>query len=107
MGPMSDTARRHALLERSKALRERATAFNDRLKDTRAKDFIRTMVLHSLDDVDTFFLGGPNRRPSMEMWETMWLDSAESILSAAEQRFSKFEAQVSSYGGPENVKMIG
>jgi hypothetical protein len=104
---MADTARRDGLLERSKALREKATAFSDRLKDTRAKDFMRTMVFHSLDDVDKFFLGDPNTSPSMEMWETMWLDSAEQILSSAEKSFAKFESQVSSYGGPENVRMIG
>lgn len=104
---MSDAARRNALVERSKVLREKATAFNDRLKDAGARDFMRTMVFHSLDDVDTFFLGDSKTRPSMEMWEKMWLDSAESILSSAEQSFSRFEAQVDSYGGPENVRMIG
>lgn len=104
---MSDAARRNALLERSKTLRERAVAFDDRLKDAKAKDFMRTLVFHSLDDVDTFFLGDPKTRPSMEMWETMWLDSAESILSSAEQSFAQFEAQVSRYGGPEHVQMVG
>ncbi len=104
---MIDTKRREHILERSKALRERATAFNDRLKDERAKEFIRTSVFNSIDDVDRFFLGDPSTRPSMEMWEKMWLDSAELILSAAEQSFSKFEAQVNQYGGPETVRMIG
>jgi hypothetical protein len=76
MASMADSARRAALLERSKALRAKATAFSDRLKDARAR------------------------------WETMWLDSAEMMLTA-EQSFSKFESQVSSYGGPENIKMVG
>ena len=104
---MSDTARRHALLERSKALRARATSFSERLNDAKAKDFIRAMVFHGLDDVDGFFLGAPDTRPSNEMWEKMWIDSAEMILSSAEQSFSKFESQVGSYGGPEKVRMVG
>ena len=104
---MSDAARRNALLERSKALRAKANTFNDRLKDLRAKDFIRTMVFNSLDDVDRFFLGAPDARPANEIWERMWLDSAEMILSSAEQSFSKFESQVSNYGGPEKVRMVG
>ena len=91
----------------SKALRERATAFNDRLKDERAKEFMRMSVFHSLDDVDQFFLGDPTTRPSMEMWERVWLDSAEQILSSAEQSFAMFKAQVRQYGGPENVRMFG
>ena len=104
---MSDTARRHALLERSKALRAKATTFRDRLTDAKAKDFIRTMVFNSLDDVDRFFFGAPDTRPSNGMWERMWLDSAEMILSSAKQSFSKFESQVSSYGGPEKVRLVG
>jgi hypothetical protein len=40
------------LLARSKSLREDATAFNDRLKDMRAKNFMRTMTFNSLDGVD-------------------------------------------------------
>jgi hypothetical protein len=104
---MPDHGRRTAILERSKALRERATAFNDRLKDERAKEFMRTSVFNSLDDVDKFFLGDAKTRPSMEIWERMWLDSAEMILSTAEQSFSKFEDQVKQYGGPEKVRMFG
>lgn len=104
---MPESERRAALLARSKSLREKATAFYDRLKDAKAKDFMRTTVFNSLDDVDTFFLGDPKKRPSMEMWETMWLDSSELMLSSAEQSFSKFESQVSKYGGPENVQLIG
>ena len=68
---------------------------------------MRRTVLNSLDDVDQFFLGDPQSRPSQDMWEKMWLDSAEMILSSAEQSFSKFESQVSSYGGPEKVRMVG
>lgn len=104
---MSDTARRDALLKRSKTLREKATAFNDRLKDMKAKDFVRTMVFHRLDDVDKFFLGDHKSRPSMEMWETMWLDTAETMLRIAEDAFAKFEGQVQRYGGPENVRLVG
>lgn len=103
---MPDTARRNALSSRSKAAREKAVAFIDRLKDERAKDFVRTTVLHSLDDVDELFLNNA-ARPSTDMWETVWLDSAELILSSTELSFSKFEAQVSGYGGPENVMMLG
>lgn len=103
---MSDMTRRNDLSSRSKAARAKATAFIDRLKDQRAKDFMRTSVLHSLDDVDEFFLNNA-ARPSTDMWETVWLDSAELILSSTEQSFSKFEAQVSGYGGPENVMMLG
>jgi hypothetical protein len=102
---MRDSVRRSSLLQRSKALRSRATAFTDRLRDAAAKDFMRRTVLNSLDDVDRFFLEDPNGRPSDDMWETMWLDSAETILSSAEQSFSKFESQVRTYGGPENVKV--
>ena len=38
-------SRRDALLARSKALRERATAFDIRLKDERAREFMRSTVL--------------------------------------------------------------
>jgi hypothetical protein len=104
---VSDTSRRNALLERSRLLRQKAAAFNERLQDPGAKGFMKTMVFHSLDDVDTFFLGDENSRPSSEAWEGMWLDSADSVLGSAEESFKKFEAQVNAYGGPENVKMIG
>jgi hypothetical protein len=104
---MPDTARREALSARSKALRDRATAFNDRLKDDRAKEFMRTTVFNTLDDVDGFFLGDEKRRPSLDMWERMWLDNAERMLAIAEQSFDKFEEQVKQYGGPENVRMYG
>ena len=36
-----------------------------------------------------------------------WVGVAELMLSSAEQSFSKFESQVSKYGGPENVQLIG
>jgi hypothetical protein len=36
-----ESERRAALLARSKSLREKATAFYDRLKDAKAKDFMR------------------------------------------------------------------
>ena len=65
------------------------------------------MVFIGLDDVDEFFSGEPDTRASNEMWEEMWLDSAEMVLSSAEQSFSKFESQVHSYGGPEKVRMVG
>ena len=104
---MRDTARRSALVERSKALRLRTDEFNRRLRDANAQNFLRMMVLHHLDDVDQFFLGDPNSRPSEATWEAMWLDNAEMMLSFAEESFSKFESQVNRYGGPENVKMVG
>jgi hypothetical protein len=104
---MRDSARRSSLLQRSKALRSEATTFTERLHDAGAKDFMRRTVFNSLDDVDRFFLGDPNGRPSEDMWEKMWLDSAEIILSSAEQSFAKFESQVRSYGGPEKVRMVG
>jgi hypothetical protein len=104
---MPDTVRRDALLARSKALREQAVAFSERLKDDRAKEFIRTMVFYALDDVERFFLGDPQSRPSQEMWERMWLDNAERMLALAEQSFSKFEEQVRKYGGPEKVRLVG
>lgn len=103
---MSDIGRRSALLERSKALRAKATEFTTRLKDQRAKDFMRTAVFNHLDDVDRFFLGDRQSRPSQRMWEEMWLDSAETMLGIAESSFAKFEGQVNSYGGPENVQLI-
>ena len=104
---MPDTSRREVLVARSKSLRERATAFNERLMDERAKEFMRSSVFNHLDDVDSFFLGDPKTRPSQEMWERMWLDSADVILTMAEQGFNKFEDQVRKYGGPENVRMFG
>ena len=104
---MPDTSRRDALLARSKTLREKATAFNNRLRDERAKEFVRSSVFNHLDDVDRFFLGDPKTRPSQEMWERMWLDSADMILTMAEQGFNKFEDQVTKYGGPENVRLFG
>jgi hypothetical protein len=104
---MSDAARRSALLERSTALRARAAEFDHRLKDAKAKEFLRTMVFHHLDDVDRFFLGDAKSRPSMDMWETMWLDSAETMLRIAEDSFGKFESQVQRYGGPEHVQLVG
>lgn len=104
---MPDTSRRDVLVARSKSLRERATAFNERLKDERAKEFMRSSVFNHLDDVDGFFLGDPKNRPSQEMWERMWLDSADVILTMAEQGFNAFENQVAKYGGPENVRMFG
>jgi hypothetical protein len=104
---MTDSARREALVVRLRALRERATAFNDRLTDSRAKEFMRTSVFHNLDDVDSFFLGDVKSRPAEQMWESMWLDNAEMVLSWAEQNFAKFEKQVEQYGGPENVRMFG
>ena len=104
---MADQPRRASILERSKALRKKATEFSERLADARARDFIRSSVLNFLDDVDRFFLGDANSRPSEEMWETMWLDNAETVLGLAETSFSKFEKQVSSYGGPENVRLVG
>src|SRR5258708_31185826 len=104
---MPDAARRSALLERSKSLRAKALDFDARLKDTRAKDFMRTIVFHHLDDVDQFFLGDVRSRPTMEMWEKMWLDTAETMLGIAEDAFSQFESQVKVYGGPENLQLIG
>lgn len=68
---------------------------------------MRSTVLNSLDDVDQFFLGDPKTRPSMEMWEPMWLDGADRILTIAEQSFAKFEEQVKRFGGPENVRIYG
>lgn len=104
---MPDTARRASLLERSRALRERATAFNERLKDEKAKEFMLVSVFHYLEDVEQFFLGDSKTGPPKDMWETMWLDNAEMVLASAEQNFEKFEAQVGQYGGPENVRMFG
>lgn len=76
-------------------------------KDERAKEFMRSSVFSSLDDVDQFLLSEPKTRPSMEMWEPMWLDGADRILTIAEQSFAKFEEQVKQFGGPENVRMYG
>jgi hypothetical protein len=104
---MPDTIRRDSLFARSKALRERATAFYERLKDDRAKEFMRSSVFNHLDDVDGFFLGASTTRPSVEVWEPLWLDSADRILTMAENGFDKFEDQVKQYGGPENVRMFG
>ena len=104
---MSDPARRSTLVERSKSLRARAAEFDKRLRDAKARDFIRTMVFHHLDDVDQFFLGDAKSRPSMDMWETMWLDSAETMLRIAEESFAKFESQVKRFGGPEHVQLVG
>jgi hypothetical protein len=104
---MPDTARRSALLERLRALREKAATFSERLKDERAREFVRRTVFNRLDDVERFFLADPSSRPSEAIWETMWLDNAELMLSLAEQSFSKFESQVAAYGGPENVKLVG
>jgi hypothetical protein len=104
---MPDSTRRESLLARSKVLRDRATAFKERLKDERAKDVMRTMVFNWLDDVDGFFLGHPDTRPSEPIWEGMWLDNAERILTIAEDGFNRFEEQVKRYGGPENVRIVG
>lgn len=104
---MSDSLRRFSLLERCKSLRARASEFDKRLKDEKARDFMRTMVFHHLDDVESFFLDDSKSRPSMEMWETMWLDSAEMMLRIAEDSFAKFESQVRHYGGPERVQLVG
>jgi len=65
------------------------------------------MVFNGLDDVDKSFLGEQETAPANDMWDEMWLDSAEMILSSAEQNFSKFESRVRSYGGPEKVRMVG
>ena len=104
---MPDMARREALVARSKALRERAQDFYDRLQDDRAREFTRTLVLNALDDVDGFFLGDPKNRPELEMWEGMWLENADRMLTIAEDWFNKFESQVKQFGGPENVRMYG
>ena len=104
---MPETTRRSALLARSKALRLRAETFKGRLKDARMKDWVTITVLHPLDDVDRFFLGDPESRPSEATWETMWVDSAENILGLAEKGFAAFEKQVASFGGPEKVVLVG
>lgn len=104
---MVDVSRREALSARSKALRARARAFDERLRDPRAKAFIRTAVFSGLDDVDRFFLGDQTTRPAASMWEEMWLDSAESVLASAERSFTAFELRVNGYGGPEHVRMVG
>ncbi|HEX7020871.1 MAG TPA: hypothetical protein VF159_12715 [Gemmatimonadaceae bacterium] len=104
---MPDTGRRFSLLQRSKSLRARASEFDTRLKDQNARDFMRTMVFNRLDDVDKLFLEDPGARPSTQMWESMWLDSAETMLRIAEDSFAKFETQVERYGGPERVRLVG
>jgi hypothetical protein len=65
IAPMPDMARREALLARSKGLRERTEAFRDRVNDQRAKEWLRTIRLHHLDDVDGFFLGDP-KNPALD-----------------------------------------
>jgi len=68
---------------------------------------MRTTVFNHLDDVEGFFLGEPEGRPSTAMWEATWLDSAETMLRIAEDSFETFQQQVRKYGGPESVRLIG
>jgi hypothetical protein len=43
----------------------------------------------------------------MQMWEPVWLDSADRSLTTAKQSFAKLEEHVKQFGGPENVRMFG
>lgn len=101
---MTDVVRRSTLLERSAALRTRASQFAQRLTDDTAKAFIRRTVFHHLDDVDSLL----KERPVDAAWmEVMWLDGAEMLLGMADDALNRFESQAAAYGGPEHIRLIG
>jgi hypothetical protein len=104
---MPDAARRSALSSRARTLRTKADEFMARCNDTEAKQLVKQMVLHHADDVEGFFLGEPNSRPSQTNHEKMWLDNAEMVLSMGEHGLASLEKQFAVYGGPENVQVIG
>lgn len=103
---MPDIKRRTALMARSRALRTRAHATMERLKDDGVRTMMRVSVLHPLDDIDGLFLGAPETRPSSPINEEMWLKNAEQVLSLAENEHVRLEALLSAYGGPDNVTSI-
>ena len=71
------------------------------------KDLLRRMVIRTLDDVDGLFLRDPQRNPSTQSYEEIWLNHAELALTAAEQQFSTFSDDIDKYGGPEKIVIMG
>lgn len=104
---MPDTTLRFALANRSRALRSKANALMDCLKDNGLKSMVRVSVLHPLDDIDGLFLGDPENRPSIAVNEDIWLNNAEFVLNLAEREYERLDKTIAKYGGPENVRTIG
>ena len=104
---MSDASRPSELLERSKGLRARAAEFDQRLDDPQAKKFIQTHEVHHFVHADQFLVADATSRPT-EMCETIWLDSAETMLRISKENFATFEMEVQRHFGRvvEAVKLI-
>lgn len=102
---MQDQAQRDTLLSQVKAIREKATAFSARFKDTQGPILVRQMVLNHLDDVEQLWLG--ENQPTMERWNAMYLQAAQMYFGWAVKNLASLEEQVGKYGGPENVQFIG
>ena len=83
MGARIDTERRNAMATRSRELRSEARQIIDQLTDPAAKDFFRRLILFPLDDVDSFVLGDPHRRPSADQHEALWLSTGDMLLDTA------------------------
>lgn len=104
---MPDTERRASLMARSRALRTRANATIERVKDGQVQTMMKVSVLHPLDDIEGLFLGAPEARPASTVNEDMWLDNAERVLGVAEGEYKRIEEMIKAYGGPDHIRVIG
>lgn len=100
---MPNLLKRKELLARSAELRQRAEATLTALVDGGLREQLAAFVIRPLDDVDGFFLGDPDRKPSVAANEDMWLRHAELALLTAEGQYLQFTSAVEKYGGPANV----
>lgn len=98
---MRNKARRDAILSEVRVVREKAVEFSARFKDSEGPKLVRRQVLNRLDDIEQFWLH--KDLPTLEMWDDLYLQSAERDLNWAATSLTELENQVNKFGGPDKV----
>jgi len=90
------------MVGKAQRLRESATELEQKIVETKTRDYFLRPVINGLDDVEKFLL--PNARKSATH-SIMWLEAAAFMLEQSEARLNFAKEMVSRYG--TSLQLVG